>query len=77
VDWPSHGPARQVRRDRSEGASQSRNSLYHEAVNYRRRDCDEAGRPAHLLVADIETLRKDERGKWKAVDRDYPIRGWE
>jgi hypothetical protein len=76
VDWPSHGPARQLQGDRSEGTSQSRNSLYHEAVNYRRRDCDGAERAAHLLVADIETLR-DERGKWKAVDRDYPVRGWE
>ena len=47
------------------------------SFDFRRRDCDNVGRFAQLVSRGLDTLQKNGHAKWKAVDLNYPLRGWE
>lgn len=47
------------------------------SFDFRRRDCDNVGRVAQLVASRVEWLQKNGHPKWKAVDLNYPLRGWE
>jgi uncharacterized protein len=47
------------------------------SFDYRRKDCDNVGRFAQIVSTRLETLRSTGHAKWKAVDLNYPLRGWE
>src|SRR5262249_54225801 len=47
------------------------------SFDFRRRDCDNVGRFAQLLSRGLDNLQKNGHAKWKAVDLNYPLRGWE
>jgi TRAP transporter TAXI family solute receptor len=47
------------------------------SFDYRRRDCDNVGRFAQLLVSRLDWLVKNGHPKWRSVDVDYPLKGWE
>jgi TRAP transporter TAXI family solute receptor len=47
------------------------------SYDYRRRDCDNVGKFAETLASNLDWLRKNGHPKWKAVDLDYPLKGWE
>jgi uncharacterized protein len=47
------------------------------SFDYRRRDCDNVGRFAQVVSRRLETLRATGHAKWKVVDLNYPLRGWE
>jgi uncharacterized protein len=47
------------------------------SFDYRRKDCDNIGRFAQIVSTRLETLRSTGHAKWKAVDLNYPLRGWE
>ncbi len=47
------------------------------SFDFRRRDCDNVGKFAQILSKNLETLQKTGHAKWKVVDLNYPLRGWE
>ena len=47
------------------------------SFDFRRRDCENVGRFAQILSKNLDTLQKTGHAKWKAVDLNYPLRGWE
>ena len=47
------------------------------SFDFRRKDCDVVGRLAQQVSNRLESLRKTGHPKWKAVDLNYPLRGWE
>ncbi|HXG02756.1 MAG TPA: TAXI family TRAP transporter solute-binding subunit [Candidatus Binatia bacterium] len=47
------------------------------SFDYRRRDCDNVGRFAQVLVSRLDWLVKNGHPKWQSVDVDYPLKGWE
>ena len=47
------------------------------SFDYRRRDCDSVGKVAQLIATRQEWLQKNGHPKWKAVDLNFPLRGWE
>jgi TRAP transporter TAXI family solute receptor len=47
------------------------------SFDFRRKDCDSVGRFAQATAAQLATLRASGHPKWKAVDLDAPVRGWE
>ncbi|MGH7391740.1 MAG: TAXI family TRAP transporter solute-binding subunit [Candidatus Rokuibacteriota bacterium] len=47
------------------------------SFDYRRKDCDSIGRFAQIVSTKMDWLQKNGHAKWKAVDLDYPLRGWE
>ncbi len=47
------------------------------SFDFRRKDCDNVGRFAQLLSSRLDQLQKNGHPKWKAVDLNYPLRGWE
>lgn len=47
------------------------------SYDFRRRDCDNVGRFAQLISRSLDTLQKSGHAKWKVVDLNYPLRGWE
>jgi uncharacterized protein len=47
------------------------------SFDYRRKDCDNVGRVAQVVSQRLETLRATGHAKWKVVDLNYPLRGWE
>jgi TRAP transporter TAXI family solute receptor len=47
------------------------------SFDFRRRDCDNVGRFAQLMYRGLDTLQKTGHAKWKVVDFNYPLRGWE
>jgi TRAP transporter TAXI family solute receptor len=47
------------------------------SFDFRRRDCDNVGRFAQILSRSLDTLQKNGHAKWKVVDLNYPLRGWE
>ena len=47
------------------------------SFDFRRKDCDTVGRFAQQTANQLETLRKTGHAKWKAVDLDAQVRGWE
>lgn len=47
------------------------------SYDFRRKDCDVVGRFAQTVANNIETLRRNGHPKWKSVDLDFPLKGWE
>jgi uncharacterized protein len=47
------------------------------SFDYRRKDCDSVGKMAQIIASRQEWLQKNGHPKWKAVDLNYPLRGWE
>jgi TRAP transporter TAXI family solute receptor len=47
------------------------------SFDYRRTDCESVGKFAQLLATNLDWLRKNGHAKWKAVDLDFPLKGWE
>jgi TRAP transporter TAXI family solute receptor len=47
------------------------------SFDFRRRDCDNVGRFAKTLADNMDWLTKNGHAKWKAVDLDFPLKGWE
>ena len=47
------------------------------SFDFRQRDCDLVGRFAGVLSNNMEWLVKNGHPKWKAVDLDFPLKGWE
>lgn len=47
------------------------------SFDFRRKDCDNVGRFAQLLSTRLDWLQKNGHPKWKAVDLNFPLRGWE
>ena len=45
--------------------------------DYRRLDCDNVGKFAQLVSTNIETLVKGGHPKWKQVNLEFPLKGWE
>jgi TRAP transporter TAXI family solute receptor len=47
------------------------------SFDYRRVDCDAVGRFAQVVANNREWLVKNGHPKWKSVDLDFQLRGWE
>jgi len=47
------------------------------SYDFRRKDCDNVGKFAQTVATNLEWLRKNGHPKWKAVDLDFPLKGWE
>ena len=47
------------------------------SFDYRRKDCDAVGKFAQVMAGQIENLKRTGHAKWKAVDLDAPVRGWQ
>jgi TRAP transporter TAXI family solute receptor len=47
------------------------------SFDFRRKDCDAVGKMAQLIATRQDWLQKNGHPKWKAVDLNYPLRGWE
>jgi TRAP transporter TAXI family solute receptor len=47
------------------------------SFDFRRKDCDAVGKVAQLISTRQDWLQKNGHPKWKAVDLNYPLRGWE
>jgi TRAP transporter TAXI family solute receptor len=47
------------------------------SFDFRRADCDYVGRFAQTLSRSMDWLITNGHPKWKSVDLDYPLRGWE
>jgi uncharacterized protein len=47
------------------------------SFDFRRRDCDSVGKFAKLIADNMPWLVRNGHPKWKSVDLEYPLRGWE
>jgi len=47
------------------------------SFDYRRLNCEAVGQFAKTLADNMEWLVKNGHPKWKSVDLDYPLKGWE
>lgn len=47
------------------------------SYDFRNLDCEAVGRFAQLLYQNIDWLRENGHPKWKSVDLDFPLKGWE
>jgi TRAP transporter TAXI family solute receptor len=47
------------------------------SFDFRRKDCDTVGRLAQQVSSRMDWLQKNGHPKWKAVDLNYPLRGWD
>jgi uncharacterized protein len=47
------------------------------SFDFRRRDCDTVGKFAKTIVDSRDWLITNGHPKWKAVDLNYPLKGWE
>jgi uncharacterized protein len=47
------------------------------SFDFRKRDCDAIGRFAQVLAGGMDWLGKNGHPKWKAVDLNYQLKGWE
>ncbi len=47
------------------------------SFDFRYKDCDLIGRFAQAIQSNMEWLTKNGHPKWKAVDLDFPLKGWE
>jgi uncharacterized protein len=47
------------------------------SFDFRRKDCDTVGRFAKGLATRLSWLMENGHPKWKTVDLDFPLRGWE
>jgi TRAP transporter TAXI family solute receptor len=47
------------------------------SFNFRRANCEFVGQFARIVNDNIDWLRENGHPKWKFVDLDYPLKGWE
>jgi TRAP transporter TAXI family solute receptor len=47
------------------------------SYDFRRKDCEMVGRFAQVIARQMPSLTESGHPKWKSVDLDYPLRGWE
>jgi len=47
------------------------------SFDFRRKDCDLVGKVAQTVSTRLTWLQQNGHPKWKAVDLNYPLRGWE
>ena len=47
------------------------------SFDFRRQDCENVGRLAKMVADNLPTLVKNGHPKWKSVDLNYPLKGWE
>ena len=47
------------------------------SFDFRRANCEFVGQFAQLLNANIDWLRENGHPKWKSVDLEFPLQGWE
>jgi len=47
------------------------------SFDFRRLDCESVGSFAQILYQNIGWLRENGHPKWKSVDLDFPLKGWE
>jgi uncharacterized protein len=47
------------------------------SFDFRRGDCETVGRFAQLVSNNLEWLTKNGHPKWKTVNLDFPLKGWE
>jgi TRAP transporter TAXI family solute receptor len=47
------------------------------SFDFRRLDCDNVGRFAQILASNMSWLAQNGHAKWKSVQLDYPLKGWE
>jgi len=47
------------------------------SFDFRRRDCETIGQLAQTLADNLGWLQKNGHPKWKSVDLDYPLKGWD
>jgi uncharacterized protein len=47
------------------------------SFDFRRRDCDTVGKFAKMVVDSMDWLISNGHPKWKAVDLNYPLKGWD
>ncbi len=47
------------------------------SYNFRRANCRNVGKFAYLLESNIDWLKENGHPKWKSVDLEYPLKGWE
>src|SRR5689334_20966367 len=47
------------------------------SFDFRQLDCDNVGRFAQLLASNMSWLTENGHAKWKSVQLDYPLKGWE
>jgi TRAP transporter TAXI family solute receptor len=47
------------------------------SFNFRRNNCDYVGQFARILADNMDWLKRNGHPKWKAVDLNFPLKGWE
>jgi TRAP-type uncharacterized transport system substrate-binding protein len=47
------------------------------SFDFRRGDCETVGKFAQLVSSNLEWLTKNGHPKWKSVNLDFPLKGWE
>jgi len=47
------------------------------SFNFRRANCEYVGKFAQILSENMDWLRENGHPKWRFVDLDYPLKGWE
>ncbi len=47
------------------------------SYNFRHSNCENVGRVGQLIYEHLDWLREHGHPKWKAVDLDFPLKGWE
>jgi len=47
------------------------------SYDFRRTDCENVGRIAQITANNLEWLKRNGHPKWKVVDLEYPLKGWE
>ena len=47
------------------------------SFDFRRGDCETVGRFAQVVSSNLEWLTKNGHPKWKSVNLDFPLKGWE
>jgi uncharacterized protein len=47
------------------------------SFDFRRKDCDNVGRFAQTMSRQMPWLLQNGHPKWKVVDLNYPLKGWE
>jgi uncharacterized protein len=47
------------------------------SYDYKKADCDNVGRVAEIVSSNQDWLVKNGHPKWKVVDLNYPLKGWE
>ncbi|WP_026259627.1 TAXI family TRAP transporter solute-binding subunit [Desulfobacter curvatus] len=47
------------------------------SFDFRRNNCDNVGEFANIVYENLDWLQQNGHPKWKSVDLDYPLKGWE